>query len=349
MGTLEGVLEKAAASIRDALGEAERAVGERRTALSVRHGQQDQDYFELVNRSEEESARATRRRELQGKYEVASAAARKREALKLARAEQRVQRDRLLADLSALRDKRWGVRNRIAERLNADNAPALKVSVSQDKDTAAYAERLAELLQGHHLRQTVVAKKIVEKNVGPVELARIIDEGDEERLRERTELDDEKAQRVVRALRGKEALYDLEVMGLDDLPLIELFDREGYRPSKALSPGQRCTALLPIILHQSDRPLLIDQPEDNVDSEYVFHAIVPSLVTAKKKRQILLVTHNANIGTLGLADRVFVLRSDGLISKVDKRGSVDELRDEVVRHLEGGKQAYKDRGKRYGL
>lgn len=349
LGTLAETLEKASAAVRDGVGEAERVVEEKRTLLASRHGKQDQEYFELVNRSEAGSARATRRRELQAKYNVAAAAARKRDSLQAARVEQRTVRDRLLAALSALRDKRWNVRSRIADRLTADNSPALRVSISQSKDTTAYAKRLAEALQGQKLKQAVVAKKIVEAKVGPDELARLIDDGNTERLRERTELDEEKAQRVGDALRGTEALFELEVMGLDDLPLIELFDRGEYRPSKSLSPGQRCTALLPIILHQSGRPLLIDQPEDNVDSEYVFHAIVPSLIAAKKKRQILLVTHNANLGTLSLADRVLVLRSDGQISKVDRHGSVDELRDEVVRILEGGKQAYRDRGKRYGL
>jgi ABC-type lipoprotein export system ATPase subunit len=100
-------------------------------------------------------------------------------------------------------------------------------------------------------------------------------------------------------------------------------------------------------LLESDNPLLVDQPEDNLDNRFIYETIVSSIRSIKQRRQLVFVTHNPNIPVLGDAERVFVLRSDGETAKVVKQGSVDECKDEIVTLLEGGAEAFQARQQRY--
>ena len=78
-----------------------------------------------------------------------------------------------------------------------------------------------------------------------------------------------------------------------------------------LSLGQQQSILLALMLSSDSRaPLIIDQPEDNLDSEFIFHSLVPVIRAAKERRQIIVVTHNPNIAVLGDAEQIIALKSD---------------------------------------
>ena len=98
-------------------------------------------------------------------------------------------------------------------------------------------------------------------------------------------------------------------------------------------------------------PLLIDQPEDHLDSEFIFKAIVPALRRAKERRQVVLVTHNANVCVLGDAEQIVVLESVEDAGKVVNTGGIDsgDLKQEACRMLEGTEGAFKLRGLMYGM
>src|SRR5690606_30577891 len=102
------------------------------------------------------------------------------------------------------------------------------------------------------------------------------------------------------------------------------------------------------LLMESERPLLVDQPEDNLDNAFVFETIVQSINEVKGRRQLIFVTHNPNIPVLGDAERVFALRSTGRAATVAKAGSVDDVALEIMTILEGGRAAFEARRKRYG-
>ena len=87
-------------------------------------------------------------------------------------------------------------------------------------------------------------------------------------------------------------------------------------------------------------PLLIDQPEDNLDNCYVYETIVNSVNDVKRMRQLIFVTHNPNIPVLGDASRVFVMQSDGRTGSVKVEGDVDRCRDDIINLLEGGEKAF---------
>ena len=77
------------------------------------------------------------------------------------------------------------------------------------------------------------------------------------------------------------------------------------------------------MLAESNIPLVIDQPEDDLDNAFIFSAVVRVLRTIKERRQVILVTHNANIAVLGDAELLLPMKRDGDGGEVFNFGSVD--------------------------
>jgi ATPase subunit of ABC transporter with duplicated ATPase domains len=118
------------------------------------------------------------------------------------------------------------------------------------------------------------------------------------------------------------------------------------RPVDELSPGQRSSAMLPLIALSETAPLVIDQPEDNLDQRMVGKTLTKILADLKETRQIVVTTHNANIVVGGDAEQVFVLEPvDAHSSRVEHTGSIDdyEIIDLVVAIIEGaGRRSGRD-------
>ncbi|MPN07846.1 hypothetical protein SDC9_155118 [bioreactor metagenome] len=134
---------------------------------------------------------------------------------------------------------------------------------------------------------------------------------------------------------------------MPDYPKIELNDHDTYKTTETLSTGQKCNTILPILLLESDRPLLIDQPEDNLDNGYVHNIIVNSVLNVKQSRQLIFVTHNPNIPVLGDAEKMIVLASNGQVAHVQNSGTVDDCKVDIISLLEGGADAFRKRRERY--
>ncbi len=102
-------------------------------------------------------------------------------------------------------------------------------------------------------------------------------------------------------------------------------------------------------------PLIIDQPEDELGYNYVVHLIVPKILQAKAARQLLIVTHNANVPVLGDADYVIQMENrpcpeKGRVCVVANEGCFENPDvTQALIELEGGKQAFQFRQYRYGL
>lgn len=126
-----------------------------------------------------------------------------------------------------------------------------------------------------------------------------------------------------------------------------------------LSPGTRGVVLLTLYLglDQWDiRPLVIDQPEENLDPSSVQADLVPFFSDAARRRQIIMVTHNANLVVNTDSDQVIVASShrtstDSLPEVTYIAGGLEDgdIRDQVCRLLEGGEDAFRKRGERYGI
>ena len=117
------------------------------------------------------------------------------------------------------------------------------------------------------------------------------------------------------------------------------------------SPGQKTAALLAFILSYGDEPLLLDQPEDDLDNELIYDLIVEQLRQSKNKRQIIIATHNANIVVNGDAEMVLPLKFAGGATRVQRTASIQEkeVRDAICDILEGGERAFEQRYKRIHL
>lgn len=117
-----------------------------------------------------------------------------------------------------------------------------------------------------------------------------------------------------------------------------------------LSMGQKGTVLLKILLAEGEHPLIIDQPEENLDNEFIYEVLVDAFVQAKKKRQIIIATHNANLVVNTDAEQTIIaIYEDNKISY--KWGAIEnpEIRDGITRLLEGGEEAFIRREQKYGF
>lgn len=127
---------------------------------------------------------------------------------------------------------------------------------------------------------------------------------------------------------------------------------EEYREMSELSGGQQVSLLLSLLLQaQDDRPIVIDQPEDELDSEYLFGTVLPVLRTLKGRRQIIFATHNANIVVNGDADQVISLKADHESGWVEIAGAIEvnDVRRAIVDTVDGGEKAFQLRQLKYGF
>ena len=144
------------------------------------------------------------------------------------------------------------------------------------------------------------------------------------------------------------SLMALQEVEWDDEESILLSDR----PVGELSPGQRSSAMLPLIALAESTPLVIDQPEDNLDNRLIGHVLADILASLKEKRQIIVCTHNPNIVVSGDAEQVIVLNAvSDRKAKVEKHGSIDndDIVQSVIDIMEGGREAFRVRQQRYNM
>lgn len=314
--------------------------------LDLIHKQQDMGFHKLIAIHKEAQGKAAERARLERVRNDLKSKERERNHLLEQLQTLGQERKELLQTLSELRDQRYQLRKVIIGQINTALATSIRVSLMQYGDPRHYQQLLEEALRGNRLQQGVVARKIVGA-LSPMDLAEAIKARDVQLLVDKAELNPEQADKVIAALTGSRAIFDLETVELIDRPKIELNDNGTFKETAELSTGQKCTTILPILLLDSENPLLIDQPEDNLDNRFVFENIVGTIAAIKRKRQLIFVTHNPNIPVLGEADRVFVMDSDGTTARRVNSGSVDDCKQNIVTLLEGGADAFRRRGQRY--
>ena len=116
------------------------------------------------------------------------------------------------------------------------------------------------------------------------------------------------------------------------------------------SQGQRSAALLAFLLAFGDEPLILDQPEDDLDNHLIYELIVRQIRENKRRRQLIIVKHNPNVVVNGDAEMVHAFDFGGGQCRVMERGALQEkaVREEVCRVMEGGREAFSRRWARLG-
>ncbi|MXX39761.1 MAG: ABC transporter [Gemmatimonadetes bacterium] len=128
-------------------------------------------------------------------------------------------------------------------------------------------------------------------------------------------------------------------------------DGQRFRSIQEGSPGQKTAALLAFLLSYGDEPLILDQPEDDLDNHLIYDLIVTQLRAIKRHRQVIVVTHNANIVVNGDAELVVALAARGGETQKECEGSLQEqqVRETICEVMEGGRKAFEDRYRRIAL
>ena len=168
------------------------------------------------------------------------------------------------------------------------------------------------------------------------------------------------AERLARA--SEATLMQIEELGLPSTTKIELNvaapgGTANWQALDDLSTGQKATAVLLLLLLESDAPLVVDQPEDDLDNRFITEGIVPRMRDGKRRRQFLFSTHNANIPVLGDAELIMGLSASGEAGgghatiAPEHVGSIDAgpVRALVEELLEGGQDAFERRRRKYGF
>ena len=117
------------------------------------------------------------------------------------------------------------------------------------------------------------------------------------------------------------------------------------------SIGQRASALVLFILSQKDNNLIIiDQPEDDLDNQVIYHEIITKIKERKPDVQFIFATHNANIPVLGDSEQVIAVDFDE-VQILPESGSIDNkiIQKRIVDIMEGGEEAFNKRTQIYSL
>jgi len=159
-----------------------------------------------------------------------------------------------------------------------------------------------------------------------------------------------------------DVFMEIEELDLKPTTTIKLnVNPDGQEPAwqtlDELSTGQKATAVLLLLLLESDAPLIVDQPEDDLDNRFITEGVVPKMREEKRRRQFIFATHNANIPVLGDAELIVGLSARGDATQGKTRmppehmGSIDSrtVRELVEEVLEGGREAFETRRAKYGF
>lgn len=256
-------------------------------------------------------------------------------------------RDALCLELDDLRERRFQGRAQVVERLNRDLEPTIKVEIVQSAEMDDYRNEIIARLRGSGLHSKTLAPELV-ANLSPLELVRLIEVDGAAEVAAMTGLALARVQAALARLRNSSP-SGLAAASIDDAVDLFLLDGATLKPSGELSIGQRCTAVLPLLLQRHGDVLVIDQPEDHLDNAFVTSTLVGSLRSRPAGDQVILASHNANVPVLGEADRVIHMDSDGRRGFIVHAGALDDPQTvkAVSDVMEGGAEAFRRRAEFY--
>ena len=276
---------------------------------------------------------------------------------------------RALPEVVSLRD---GVRAEVEELLSQLVSTCLSVADTLDKQTQLRTEKVNQLneeLKGYDVRLEVVP---LSRNTIFEDLSQRSAAGANVFREIQSHSPDEKRhhRRLARAYKGlNDNLVDgyrlffesteftgyLGAIEEDDLWIGLKVGRaeQEYSPIDELSAGQRCTAVFPLLLRLQEGPLIVDQPEDNLDNRHIAQSIAPALLKDKRTRQIAFTSHNANLVVLADCELIAMFEGLGSTGKIEEQGflctSLSNITKKVVDILDGGDAALKLRYQKYGI
>jgi hypothetical protein len=264
------------------------------------------------------------------------------------------ERQKLLEKIQKEQEGIYLLRKEEYELLSKLSNGKLNISIKKASNKDEYEKALIEICTGSHIRKNDIIQ--IANAIQPIDFIQLVLEKKTKDICMLTRIEDTTIQKLVDWLLGmddRKRVLELQYQYLlQDEPMIEYQKEDSnYYKISELSVGQKCTALLIIALIAGNIPVIIDQPEESIDIASVFNDVVSKLRINKLGRQFILTTHNANIAVTADSDLIHVLKATAIKGQIVKNGAIDDssIKDEVIEHLEGGKEPYLLRGEKYGL
>lgn len=260
----------------------------------------------------------------------------------------------LLAELSEKKANRANAFEKGVKKLNRKLKGNIRVNYSSEKNR----DGLIKLITSYRLPDVAEGRlswiKEAEEFSAPL-LAESIKKGGDDLIEKNWKLTPSTADKLSKI--SDIQIMKIEEFKIDDLVSIELnvssSEEPTYKNLDSLSTGQQCTALLHLLLLDNQDPLLLDQPEDNLDNAFIAERIVTQVRDAKLTRQFIFATHNANIPVFGDAEWIGVLEStnESATLPIQNQGSIDQpnIQCLAAKILEGGEDAFNRRKEKYGF
>jgi ABC-type glutathione transport system ATPase component len=258
-------------------------------------------------------------------------------------------RNSLLDDLEETQEAVFEARDAVAREVSNQLGNRVIIAVEHLADAQQFKDTLTQLLHKSGLQYNSLAEGI-SRSLLPRQLLTLIESEDSSGLAAAAGITEDRAARAVGHLGDPSALAAIAACQLEDSVDFRLRDGSTTKSVEKLSTGQKCAATLPIVLTETTRTLILDQPEDHLDNAFLVDNIITALVgRSRSGAQTIVATHNANIPVLGSADRVITLESDGLRGSASHQGAYNSpvLVERITSLMEGGRAAFEHRAEFY--
>lgn len=358
---LSDALESVAQQIESALERAEQGIDAVTSEWSKHKSSIDEKYEAILRELQKSAVDGEEFIRLRRSIESLRPLEERQTALVKLRSEELQRRRNLLDEWEGVKANQFRELDRAAKDVNKRLKGYVKVEVSAAGDRAPLTSLLRDEIGG---RLDVAIRELKSaEDLSLTDLVARCRSGAAE-LAKHYDITRQQAESIASA--GESTLMKIEELELP--PTTELLlntsgstDDESWQSLSKLSKGQKATAVLLLLLLESDAPLIVDQPEDDLDNRFISEVIVEKMRENKRQRQFVFSTHNANIPVLGDAELILGLDAKGDVDNGDDEGraflrpehmgSIDTaaVRVLVEEILEGGKEAFERRRRKYGF
>jgi hypothetical protein len=259
------------------------------------------------------------------------------------------ERDGLLEELQNIRDERRKLRRARATKLNTKTAKIVKVDVSAHPDKIAFRDALDKLKTGSRVTGDVL--EAIANHIHPFRFARsMLDSDLQSLINVQAGIDLNSLARLLTNLDDKDLWAEMLVAQTCEMP--DRLDMKFRKPEdgtyaaiEQLAHGQRCTAILVVLLADGVDPVIVDQPEDALHAPWIEDYLVDRLRELRGERQYIFATRSPGIVVGGDAEQIVTMKATAGKGEIEATGSLErhDLNKLALHHLEGGPIAFKRR------
>lgn len=253
------------------------------------------------------------------------------------------ERETLLSELKRTRDERRNLRRARTQELNSKTAGLVKIDIPSSGDTSPFRLELDRIKVGSRVQDRVLDQ--LAKNVHPYSFARALWSGDPTKIGKLpqgvTAADISRLHANVADRDYWDRVLELQQVDVPDVLNVKFKKPESgdYASIENLSHGQKCTAILVILLADGNNPVLIDQPEDALHAPWIEDYLVSRLRELRGTRQYIFATRSSGLVVSADSEQLVTMRATSDRGEIEASGSLErhDLNRLALHHLEGGR------------